>query len=435
LTKGYAVTLIPEGYKTRLLDGKIAELMSIFGAVQIDGPKWCGKTWTAKTHVVSEINLDDDQVKPIVEADHSAALVGDRPHLIDEWQDVPRVRDAVRREVDRTGSKPGSFILTGSSAPPEDSYDHSGAGRIAHVHMRSMSLFEQGLSTGEISLQGLFEGRFEPAKTSNSLEEYANWICRGGWPASMDMPVDQALYIPAQYLQAVHGSNARKAKKSPELTRKIIASLAKNNTTAAKIETVTADLFAIDEKSEETPVRNTTQSYIDFVQSLYLIENLPGWGAQIKARARLRTKPKRYFTDPSLAAGALGLNPQRLLREGQVFGTLFENLCLRDLRIYASAFAGPLTPELYYFKDDKGLEVDVVMELADGRWGGIEIKLGENKAQEGVKSLLALKEIATTNPHAQQREPSFLMVIVASGVYAHKTSDNVFVVPLNMLGV
>jgi len=425
--------LRPEGYKLRLLDEKLDAMLQVFGAVQIDGPKWCGKTWTAKTHAKSEVILDNDQVKPLVEADHALALIGDKPHLIDEWQDIPRVRDAVRRAIDETGSKPGQYILTGSSAPPKERYEHSGAGRIAHLQMRPMSLYEQGLSTGEVSLSELFEGNFTPGHTKTSLESYAEWICRGGWPASIDLPLEAALYIPAQYLQALYLDNAVRDRKEPELLRRIVSSLAKNNGQAAKVETIAADLFAGEKESKQSPARNTTKAYIDYTQSLYLIELLGGWGAPIKARQRLRTKSKRYFVDPSLASAALGLEPGRLLQEGQMFGTLFENLCLRDLRIYTSAFQGPLVPELYYYRDDKGLEVDVVIELPDGRWGAIEIKLGENKVQEGIKSLLALKSLATSNPYARQQEPSFLMVLVASGTFAHKTSEGVYVVPLTML--
>lgn len=428
------MSLRPKGYKPRLLDEKLGALLGIFGAVQIDGPKFCGKTWTAKAYAQSEINLDDDQVKPLVEADHSLALIGNAPHLIDEWQDIPRVRDAVRRAIDAGGSEPGSFILTGSSAPPREAYAHSGAGRIAHIQMRPMSLFEQGLSTGEVSLSGLFEQSFKPGQTKTSLESHAEWICRGGWPASIGLPLESALYLPAQYLQAVFQDNAVKDGRSPDLVRRIVASLAKNNGQAAKIETITADLFAGDDTHGQLPARNTTKAYIDYVENLFLVEQLAGWAAPIKARARLRSKPKRYFVDPSLAAAALGLVPQRLLRDGQMFGALFENLCLRDLRAYASAFAGPTTPGLYYYRDDKGLEVDVVMELPDGRWGAIEIKLGENKADEGIRSLLALKSLATGNPYAQQSEPSFLMVLVASGTYAYKSPDGVYVVPLTMLG-
>jgi predicted AAA+ superfamily ATPase len=428
------MSLKPEGYKPRLLDNKMSALLGVFGAVQIDGPKWCGKTWTAKTHAQSEIDLDDDQVKPLIEADHSLALIGDTPHLIDEWQDIPRVRDAVRRAVDSTGSKPGSFILTGSSAPPKDRYDHSGAGRIAHLQMRPMSLYEQGLSTGDVSLNALFNGQFEPCQAKTSLEDYAKWICRGGWPASTDVPLESALYVPSQYLLAVYRDNAVRDGKNPELLRRVIASLAKNNGYAAKIGTIAADLFAGDEEFQRSPARNTTQSYLDYAQSLFLIELLGGWGAPIRARSRLRTKPKRFFVDPSLPVAALGLGPERLLRDGQMFGMLFENLCLRDLRVYASALEGPMTPDLYYYRDDKGLEVDVVMELPDGRWGAIEVKLGENNAGEGVKSLLALRSLAVGNPYARQNDPSFLMVLVANGAYAHKTAEGVYVVPLTMLG-
>ncbi|MCL2883814.1 MAG: ATP-binding protein, partial [Coriobacteriia bacterium] len=360
--------------------------------------------------------------------------LGERPHLIDEWQMIPRVRDAVRRDIDKSGSLAGQFILTGSSAPPKEQYMHSGAGRIAHLQMRPMSLFEQGCSSGAVSLQGLYDGDFQPGKAETGLEAHAEWICRGGWPASLGLPLEKALLIPDQYWQAIYKDNAPRDKKDPDTTRRIVASLAKNTGSAVKLETVRTDVFADGAEPDAKLARNTTKSYIDYLLSLYLIEELRGWGAPIKDRARLRNKPKRYFVDPSLAASALSLNPERLLREGQVFGVLFENLCLRDLRVYASAWAGPGQPELFYYRDDKGLEVDVVIEMADGRWGAIEIKLGENKADEGAASLLALQKTATQNPYARQLEPAFLMVLVGNGAFAHRRPDGVYVVPLTMLG-
>lgn len=426
--------LIPEGYKKRLVDAQVEELLHVFGAVQIDGPKWCGKTWTGKAHARSVTSLDDRQVLMLVQEDESLALVGDRPHLIDEWQTVPSVRDAVRHAVDDTGSKPGSFILTGSSAPPREQYQHSGAGRIAHTRMRTMSLLEQGLSTGEVSLQGLFEGEFTTARSIVGLNEYMDWVCRGGWPASEGLTLKQSLLVPRQYLDSMCEDNAPKEGRDPRMARRVIASLARNNTTAASLATISADLFADDEESRTEPARATTRAYISFLASQFLIEELNCWDAPLKSRVRMRTKPKRYFTDPSLAAAALGVNPGRLLTEGQLFGDLFENLALRDLWVYASAWKGPDKPHLFFYRDENGLESDVILEMEDGRWAAIEIKLGDSKIDSAVRSLLEVKRIATQNPKARQRDPEFLMVLVGNTAFSRKTKEGVYVVPLSLLG-
>lgn len=218
------------------------------------------------------------------------------------------------------------------------------------------------------------------------------------------------------------------------MTRRTIMSLARNNATAATMKTLIRDLYADGQTQDEEPARSTVSSYIQMLQREYLIEELPCWDASIKAKNRMRVKPKRYFTDPSLAAAALGLNPTRLLAEGQIFGDLFENLVIRDLRIYASAWNGPDKPSLSFYRDEKGLEADVILELPDGRWAAIEIKLGESKVPEAVESLLRVKNKVTANPYARQRDPSFLMVLVGNGAYSYTTPEGVHVVPLTLLG-
>lgn len=428
------MALQPQGYIPRLIDGQIETLLQIFGAVQIDGPKWCGKTWSGQAHANSMTSLDDQNVLPLAEADPAIALIGDQPHLIDEWQNVPKVRDAVRHDIDSNANRPGQYILTGSSAPPTESYEHSGAGRIAHLRMWPMSLAELGASSGEVSLQGLFDADCPRAAASTSLTDIAEWVCRGGWPASKDRSLQAALYIPRQYLNAVVEDNAPRMGKSPAMTRRTIMSLARNNATAATMKTLIRDLYADDQAQDEEPARSTVSSYIQMLQREYLIEELPCWDASIKAKNRMRVKPKRYFTDPSLAAAALGLNPTRLLAEGQIFGDLFENLVIRDLRIYASAWNGPDKPSLSFYRDEKGLEADVILELPDGRWAAIEIKLGESKVPEAVESLLRVKNKVTANPYARQRDPSFLMVLVGNGAYSYTTPEGVHVVPLTLLG-
>lgn len=428
------MVLRPETYRPRLLDAQVSKLLGIFGAVQIDGAKWCGKTWCALSHANSVTGLDDYRVRPLAEADPTMPLLGDQPHLIDEWQTVPAVRDAVRHAIDRESNRPGQYLLTGSSAPPLERYEHSGAGRIAHLRMRPMSLYEQGLSTGAVSLRKLFDGEFSPAVTQVSLAQIAEWICRGGWPAALDRDLESALYIPRQYLEAVCEDNAPRMGKNPAMTRRIIMSLARNNAKAATVKTISRDMYADDETADTEPARATTTSYVDMLIREFLIEELPSWDAPIKARNRMRVKPKRYFVDPSLAVSSLGINPTRLLSNGQIFGDAFENLVIRDLMVYASAWVGIDHPKVYFYRDDKGLEADAIIELEDGRWGVIEIKLGENKAQEGIDSLIRVRNTVMANPYSQQQEPSFLMVIVGNGMYARQTTEGVYVVPLTVLG-
>lgn len=427
------MTLQPRNYRPRLVDGKIAKLLDVFGAVQIDGAKWCGKTWSGLAHADSSTSLDDYRVKPLAQADPTMPLLGDKPHLIDEWQIVPSVRDAVRHAIDQEANQPGQYLLTGSSAPPMEQYEHSGAGRIAHLRMRPMSLYEQGLSTGEVSLHGLFDGKFVPTSTSVSLQGIAEWICRGGWPSSLGRSLDDALYVPPQYLQAVVEDNAPRMGKDPAMTRRIIASLARNNAKAATITTLSRDMYA-DDSSDNEPARNTTQSYVDMLLREYLIEELPSWDVPVKSRNRMRVKPKRYFVDPSLAVSALGVNPERLLGEGQVFGDMFENLVIRDLQIYTSSWVGLENPHVYFYHDDKGLEADAIIELADGRWAAIEIKLGENGAVKGAESLMKVRNKVMVNPYSQTREPVFLMVIVGNGAFSYRRDDGIYVVPITLLG-
>lgn len=422
-------------YMPRLVDKELEDGLMTFGAVQIDGPKWCGKTWSALRVARSDIRLDDASSAELVSADLSIALIGDKPHLIDEWQRVPAVRDEVRRAVDSSGSQPGSFILTGSSAPPTNGYYHTGAGRIGSIRMRPMSLREQGISNGEVSLTRLFNGEFEPCaqRKAFGLSLCAEAICRGGWPATIHRPFEYAVRVPGQYVESICSENARRDGRNPDLVRAAIRSLARNNASAAKLSTITADLLPDDGASQEAS-NKTVASYLAWLKDMFLYDELPGWAPPIKARERLRVKPKRYFADPSLAAAALGASPERLLRESQLMGDLFENLVVRDVSAYASAMRQVMPPTLHYYRDSAGHEVDLVIELADGRWGAIEVKLGENKVDEASAALLHLQRAATSNSMAQQPEPSFLMVLVANGTYAHRTSDGIIVCPVSLLG-
>lgn len=436
------------GYLPRLIDAKLEEMVGAFGAVQVDGPKWCGKTWTSRTVAESQINLDDAEYEPVLDADLAFALVGERPHLIDEWQLYPRVRDLVRRTIDESGSVPGQFILTGSTRgkPRVDpaaatggvspmrrpGYVHSGAGRIARLVMGTMTLREAGLSDGSVSLASLFEGEpVEPSPQTGSLAAYAEWLCRGGWPATLGLSARQAQAYPRSYLDALVEEDARAAGYDARTTRSLIRSLARNEGTSAALSTIAAD---IEGATGGKAAADTVRRYLDYIESAYLVTELPGWAPPIKARERVRVRPKRYFCDPSLAIAALGLGPDRLLREGQLLGTLFESLCIHDVSLYLGAVESSMGATARYYRDEKGNEVDLVIELADGRWGAIECKLSHAAVPAAEKSLLRLRDLVAERPGLQEPEPSFLMALVSVAPMVYTTNSGVIVAPLTALG-
>ena len=418
-------------YRPRLLDGEVDELMGLFGAVKIEGPKYCGKTWCAQAHANSEIRLDREATRNLVRMDHRIALEGDRPRLIDEWQEVPSLHDDIRRAVDDT-SESGLFLLTGSSLPPQGGYSHSGAGRIARVHMRTESLFEQGISDGSVGIASLFDGKDTLAPAPDAtIANIASWVCRGGWPAMRDMPDRSCARLNGQYLSSVFDEDAPRRGLSADMARNALAALARNVATAATYKTLRLDMSRGEEGSvtDEEVVK-----YLDFFKSMYLIEEIPGWDVGIRSKKHLRTKPKRYFTDPALATRMLGVSSTALLSDTQFLGLLFENLCLRDLLVYLSASDGFQEARLCYYGDDTGLEVDFILQLPDGRWGAIEVKLAEDKVPEGIASLVRLRDLASKNAAQRMPPPSFLAVLVGRAEYAHSTSEGIRVVPITMLG-
>ena len=426
-----------DGYLPRLLDGKIESLLDVFGAVQIDGPKYCGKTWAAKAHANSEIRLDSRESRALANADPDVALKGEAPRLVDEWQEVPSIRDDIRRTIDASANLSGQFILTGSSVPPRGSYSHSGAGRIARVHMRPMSLHEMGISDRQVSLSALFEGKpMEAFSVVSALDTLASYVCRGGWPAILGRSDAAAQTITEQYLKAVFEDSAPQTGRTPTMARRVFASLARNNCTAATVGTLASDItYGGHSEVAGKPVRSTIESYLEFFRDIYLFEELPGWDAPIRSKKRMRTKPKRYIVDPSLALSALGMDAHSLLSDMQTFGIMFESLCLRDLRVYASAAALPEGAQLWYYRDDSGIEVDVIIELKDGRWGGFEIKLSEDKVVEGVKRLVAFRDKVAENKAMETNPPSFLAVLVGRTPFARTTPEGVHVIPITSLTV
>ena len=418
-------------YRPRLLDREVDELMGLFGAVKIEGPKYCGKTWCAQAHANSEIRLDREEARALVRMDHRIALEGARPRLIDEWQEVPGLHDDVRRAVDDAGS-PGLYLLTGSSLPPREGYSHSGAGRIARVHMRTESLLEQGLSDGSVGIAALFSGedRVAPAPDA-TVADIAAWVCRGGWPAMRGMPDRSCARLNGQYLGSVFDEDAPRRGLSADMARNALAALARNVATAATHNTLRLDMS----RGEDGSVTDDELvKYLDFFRGMYLIEEVPGWDVGIRSRKHLRTKPKRYFTDPALAARMLGVSSAALLRDTQLLGLLFENLCLRDLLVYLSASDGLQDARVCYYGDDTGLEVDFVLQSPDGRWGAVEVKLAEDKVPEGVASLVRLRDLAGKNAAQRMPPPSFLAVLVGRAGYAHSTPEGVRVVPVTTLG-
>ena len=424
--------LTPEGYRPRLIESRLDELMSAFGAVEITGPKWCGKTWTAMTRSASMTRLDEPSEREAAEMDPALALMGDIPHLVDEWQEVPEVWDAARRFVDASGNKRGSLLLTGSTSLDKEGRGrvrHSGTGRIARVSMWPMTLGECGFGRPTVSLAALFDGEgLVPARRETGLSDVARWCCRGGWPANLDLADGLAAETAAQYVQSVLDVNVMEEGRSPETALALLRALALNESQAVTYKTLAADMAEHGGAATE----ETIATYLDLFERLKLIWNLRGWEPPMRAKARVRVKPKRYFCDPSLAAALLGATPGRLLKDTQTLGMLFENLVLRDLSVFLSTYGG-IGNGLSYYRDEAGLEVDAIVEC-DGRWAGIEVKLSDTKVDDGARSLKALRDKVCANRAAQNVGPAFLAVVVGRGSLAYARPDGVMVIPATLLG-
>ncbi len=429
------MTLKPSKYKPRLLDPLLDRRLKGFGAVEVLGTKFCGKTWTSMTHGQSIIHIDEDAIQQMVLVDASLALSGEQPHVIDEWQDVPKIWDAVRRRVDETGNKRGQFILTGSSTVDKTKVSHSGAGRIAKMHMRPMSLFESGDSDGSISLSELFEGKFKTQQVSTDVHNLARLICKGGWPASLDTSEELFGDLAEQYLEALFSVSAPKKNLDPRIARRLAISLARNMGKSATYKTLYADVFETELSvgMNQNLFRQALDPYISFFKEQYFIEDQKGWDAPVRSRSRVRSKPKRTFVDSSLPAALLAQSPERLLYDMQLFGNLFEEMCLRDIRIYSSAMQQIPEPSIFYYADADGLEVDIIVELSDGRWGAFEVKLSEEKVPQAQKNLMRLRNKIAANPAARNREPSFLTVLVGKATYSRQTPEGIYVIPITSL--
>lgn len=418
-------------YMPRIIDRKIEEYLKAFGAICVEGPKWCGKTWTSSYHCKSEILIGDPagnfQNRRIAEMSPALVLEGAVPRLIDEWQEVPPIWDAVRHKVDQVAKK-GQYILTGSATPNHKGILHSGAGRIAKIRMRPMSLYESGDSSGVISLEKLCNGELTPAMTGEvDLRKLIELIVRGGWPGSIHVPIEQAALLPAEYLNAVIDDDVYRIdgiKRNTTKMRLLLRSLARNESTTVTNKTLKND---IKEKDDEDIDVETVKEYLDIFERLFLTDNQPPFSAGVRSSVRIKQAVKRHFSDPSLACSLLKLTPASLLGDLETLGFLFEALCERDLKIYAESFGG----NLYHYQDYLGKEIDSVIELPDGKWCAFEIKLGANQIDEAAKSLLNIKKAFEDD--AKGNPPAILCVICGLSSAAYQRPDGVYVVPITAL--
>jgi len=421
-------------YKDRLLDKRLEKHLRAFGAVEIVGSMWCGKTWMAEAHGETKINLSHAGTRSLIEADYSLAFEGGKPHVIDEWQEIPALWDETRLAVDAAAGERGLFILTGSSTPKKEETIHSGTGRISRIHLRPMSLAETGDSDCSVSLSGLFTGNFKNARVRTDLRRIAGLICKGGWPGALYLEEGDAELIPNQYLDTLISSIGKKGRANEYMLRRFLVSMARNIGQAATYQTIGRDIAQGDFDGKNGFVsRQQIEALLSTFKERFIIEDICGWDAPVRAKSRVRIKPKRSFVDPSLTAALLGVNKDRLLQDGQLLGKLFEEMCLRDLRVYASSMDLALPDPVKYYRDSDNLEVDAIIELRDGRWAGIEIKLSENKVAEGVENLLRLKNKVTANPLARNPEPVFMAVLVGKTDFCRKTPEGIYVIPCTAL--
>ena len=419
-----------EDYRPRLIDNIIDSYLEAFGAVCVEGPKWCGKTWTSSYHCKSEIMLGNPdgnfQNRQLAQMSPLLVLEGETPRLIDEWQEVPQLWDAVRYKVDQSGNK-GQFILTGSATPNHKGILHSGARRIAKLRMRPMSLFESGNSSGDISLKDICEGRIEPKISGEvDLRKLIDFIIRGGWPANQETTLKQAAYLPIQYIRAVLDDdvyridNVKRDKHKMEL---LLRSLARNEATTVTNKKLKNDIKEIDDEDIDV---ETVSAYLDVFQRLFLTDNQKPFEAKLRSSIRIKQAEKRHLSDPSLAAALLNATPEMLLNDLNTLGFLFEALCERDLKIYAESFDA----ELYHYQDYNNNEMDAVIAMPDGKWCGFEIKLGANQIDMAAENLIKIKnEIKASGGIA----PDSLCVICGLSNAAYQRTDGVFVVPITAL--
>lgn len=414
-------------YLPRIVDVVIAERLRSAGAVLLEGPKACGKTRTAQRIAASAIYLDlDEAAQAAIQVDPTLVLAGDPPQLIDEWQlEATRVWNHVRAQVDARQA-PGQFILTGSSVPNDDVRRHTGAGRVARITMRPMSLLESRASTGVMSLAALMAGeRPTSRQTDLGVSDIAKLVVRGGWPLTVDKPLQSAAQFTSDYVANicdVDASRVEGVRRDPRRVRRFLQSIARNIATEVKIAGIAADVGT----DGEALSRATVYDYLSVMRRLMVIEEQPPWAPHLRSRARLRQTSKMHFVDPSLAAAALGAHPRQLLADLNYLGLLFESIVLRDARVYAE----PLGASLHHYRDSDDLEVDLVVQTPPGTWGAFEVKLNPTRVDAAAASLLRFTNKIDTDRAGQ---PAVLGVITATG-YGFTRADGVVVIPIGALG-
>lgn len=425
------MALTKENYTKRLVDDEISELLKMFGAVSIEGPKYCGKTWTALNHSNSSVlltksdNPNSDYQKALI--NRELIYTNDYPELIDEWQSIEQIWDDIRTKCDEDG-KSGKFILTGSSVPVRpDKIFHSGAGRIYKLNMYTMSLYESGDSEGIVSLSDLFKNKniaFN-LKEKPSIEKFADLIIRGGWPASLKFESKNYYRLPQSYIEDVldHDISYDGIQRDKEKMRLLLRSLARNESTLVTNEKLINDIEEYTTEENYKVSRNTVSDYLNVLENIHLIQNQLPFSEKIRSSIRVGKSPKRHFVDPSLACAVLGLKQEQLINDLELFGFMFESLVVRDLRIYIEYLGG----RIYHFHDNNTKEeVDAIVELRDGSYGAIEVKLGVGKIEEASNNLIKFSKGCNI-------PPKFLCVISGMIDYAYQRKDGVYVIPITAL--
>jgi predicted AAA+ superfamily ATPase len=414
------------GYCPRIADAELRACLASAGAVVIEGPKACGKTRMAQQLAASAVLLDvDPSARQALAVDPALVLAGARPRLLDEWQVEPALWNQVRRAVDACG-EPGQFLLTGSAVPADVAARHTGAGRFSFLRLRPMTLLEIGAGQGGVSLAALLEG--EPSSCADpglAVADLAELVCRGGWPAQLGRPLAATSRAARDYLEQVRQVDVQRVdgrRRDPQRLGTLLRSLARNVATEVSLTTLAADAGGADGPLDP----RTVADHLQALERLMVLENQPAWRPHLRSKAALRQAPRRHFCDPSLAVAALGGSPDRLLKDLEWLGLLFESLVIRDLRVLAQALDG----EVFHYRDNYGVEVDAIVQLRNGRWGAIEIKLGQGQVEAAASSLLRFRsqlDIGRTG------EPAFLAVVCGSG-YGYRRADGISVVPVGSLG-